>query len=208
VFVHEHPAFNGESLPGEPGVPKGPNGTGETWALAISPSGQPWAHDGLRLAAMRGDTANLGAGVAMDWNLVFDLWPDSPTVPDDDDVQSMAFCPDGALWVGSRTHGLARVDTATGALSGLALPGGGQEVWALACDRRGQLWISTDWGEIVRYDTRAGAFSMAPAGLPELARHVAWNIQVDDAAQPQPVIYFAMRQLRGAPGGVVSYSGP
>lgn len=212
VFEHEHPAFNGATYPD--GVVKGPNQTGETWAIAIAPSGKPWAHNGLRLAGMRGDTSNLGAGVAMDWNLVFDLWPDDPkadptvlTQPADDDVQSMAFCPDGALWVGSRTHGLARVGTADGTLAGYALPGGGQNVWALACDRDGSLWISTDWGEIVRYDTKAGTFALAPAGLPELAHHVAWNIQVDDASTPR-VVYFAMRPLNGKPGGVVAYSGP
>ncbi|GEJ59401.1 hypothetical protein AMYX_41420 [Anaeromyxobacter diazotrophicus] len=216
VFEHEHPAFNGTTYPD--GVVKGPAQTGETWAIALAPSGQPWAHNGLRLGGMRGDTSNLGIGVAMDWNLVFDLWPDDPkadptvlTQPADDDVQAMAFCPDGALWVGSRTHGLARVSTSDGSLAAYGLPGGGQNVWALACDRRDQLWISTDWGEIVRYDTHAGAWSLplaAKAGVPELAHHVAWSIQVDDWSQPNPVVYFAMRSLHGAPGGVVAYAGP
>src|SRR6266568_3020322 len=191
VFEHEHPAFNSATYPD--GVVKGPNFTGDTWAMAISPAGQPWAHNSLRLAGMFGDTANLGAGVYMNWNQVFDLWPDTPTAPNDDDVQSMTFCPDGALWVGSINHGLARVDTTTGSVSGLGLPGGGQNVWAVACDRSSNLWISTDWGEIVRYDTHAGSFSMAPAGLPELARHIAWNIQIDDWSRSSPVVYFAMR---------------
>lgn len=207
VFEHEHPAFDGASFPNEPGVPIGPNSTGETWAMALAQNGQPWAHNGLRLAAMRGDTADLGAGVSMDWSLVFDLWPDSPTAPNDDDVRSMTFCPDGALWVGSTSHGLARVNTTNGSVSGVGLPGGGQNVWALACDRNGNLWISTDWGEIVRYDTRAGTFSMAPTSLPALARHVAVSIQIDDWSQPNPVVYFAMHSLEGQPGGVVAYGG-
>jgi hypothetical protein len=207
VFEHEHPAYNATSLPNEPGVPKGPDFTGETWALAIAPNGQPWGHNGLRLAAMRGDTANLGAGVQMDWNLVFDLWPDSPTARNDDDVRALSFCPDGTLWAGSTSHGLARVSTTDGSVSGVALPGGGKNVWALACDRNDVLWISTDWGEIVRYDTHAGAFSMAPPGLPELAGHVAVSIQIDDWSQPNPVVYFAMRSHDGKPGGVVAYSG-
>jgi streptogramin lyase len=125
----------------------------------------------------------------------------------------MTFCPDGALWVGSINHGLARVDTATGNISGVGLPGGGQNVWAVACDRNSNLWISTDFAEIVRYDTRSGAFSMAPASLPELAHHVAWNIQIDDWSRPNPVVYFAMRSFTDGqgqlhPGGVVAFGGP
>jgi hypothetical protein len=206
VWEHEHPAFNATTYPD--GVVKGPNFTGDTWAVAIAPSGQPWAHNTLRLAAMTGDTARLDVpGVYMDWNEVFDLWPDTPTVPNDDDVQSMSFCPDGSLWVGSINHGLALVNTTTGQISGKALPGGGQNVWALACDRDGSLWISTDWGEIVRYDTRSDTFTMAPPSLPELARHIAWDIQIDELASPR-VVYFAMRPLNGQPGGVVAYSGP
>jgi ligand-binding sensor domain-containing protein len=154
---------------------------------------------------MAGDTSRLDY-VYMDWSKVFDLWPDAPTV-DDDEVQSMTFCPDGSLWVGSIDHGLAQINTTTGAVSGYGLPGGGQNVWALACDSAGSLWISTDWGEVVRYDTTKGSFSMAPPGLPELANHVAWNIQVDEFSKPR-VVYFAMRPLQGKPGGIVAYSGP
>jgi hypothetical protein len=204
VWEHEHPAFNATTYPD--GVAKGPDFTGDTWAVAIAPSGQPWAHNGLRLAAMQGDTANVGNGLRMDWNLVFDLWPDSPAAADEDRVQSMAFCPDGSLWVGSIDHGLAQVNTSTGEVHGLGLPVG-QNVWALACDGGGSLWISTDWAQIVRYDTRTGEFTVAPATLPELARRVAWNIQVDGSSTPR-VVYFAMRELNGQPGGVVAYSGP
>ena len=79
-------------------------------------------------------------------------------------------------------------------------------------DRNSNLWISTDWAEIVRYDTRSGTFSMAPATLPELAHHVAWNIQIDDWSRPNPIVYFAMRSFTDAqgtlhPGGVVAYGG-
>ena len=203
VWEHEHPAFRTATYPD--GVVIGPDFTGDTWAVAIAPSGQPWAHNTLRLAAMHGDTSNIGDGVNMDWGKVFDLWPDTPTV-DDDDVQSMAFCPDGTLWVGSRNHGLAQVNTATGAISGYQLPGGGQNVWALACDHEGSLWISTDWAEIVRYDTSSGTFTTVPPGLPDLAHRIAWNIQVDDLSTPR-IVYFAMRELHGAPGGIVAYSG-
>ena len=209
VFEHEHPAFNTTPFPNDPTIPIGPDKTGDTWALAIAPNGQPWAHNGLRLAAMHGDTADLGAGVRMDWKLVFDLWPDTPTTFDDDAVRTMTFCPDGTLWVGTLAHGLARVNTTNGSISGLALPAGtGQNVWALACDRNGSLWISTDWAQIVRYDTKAGSFSTPPADLPSLAHHVAASIQIDEWSQPNPVVYFAMQSLKEEPGGVVSYSGP
>jgi hypothetical protein len=221
VFEHEHPAFNGTSFPGRPGVPMGPDRTGDTWAMAIAPDGQPWAHNSLRLASMNSNTADLSS-VFMTYTRVFDLWPDTPNTPTtlptdpnpgDDNVQSMTFCPDGALWVGSINHGLARVDTSTGAISSVGLPGGGQNVWAVACDRRSNLWISTDFAEIVRYDTTAGTFSMAPPTLPELARHVAWNIQIDEWSQPNPVVYFAMRSFTDKqgqlhPGGVVAFGGP
>ena len=53
-----------------------------------------------------------------------DVWPDPKTLTDAadpnfvlrftattrDDVRSMSHCPDGSLWVGSTTHGLARID--------------------------------------------------------------------------------------------------
>jgi hypothetical protein len=202
VWEHAHPAFNTSTYPN--GIVIGPNLTGDTWAVAIAPNGQPWAHNTLRLAAINGDTSRLDY-TYMDWSEVFDLWP-NPTI-DDDYVQSMAFCPDGSLWVGSISHGLAQVNTKTGAVWGYKLPGGGQNVWALASDKAGTLWISTDWAEIVRYDTSSGTFSMTPPGLPELANHIAWNIQVDNFSTPR-VVYFAMRTLQGKPGGIVSYSGP
>ncbi|MFL5302958.1 MAG: two-component regulator propeller domain-containing protein [Anaeromyxobacteraceae bacterium] len=214
VWEHEHPAFNSTTYANNPGVLIGPGLTGETYALALAPSGQPWSHNGLRLATMNGDTADV-SNPFMPWDRVFDLWPDGPTAPDMDNVQAMTFCPDGALWVGSFSHGLARVNTTNGGVSGQSLPGGGQNVWALACDRNGVLWISTDWAEIVRLDTRTGVATMplaARAGLPDVANRVAWNIQIDEWSGPEPIVYFAMHSRTDTqgvlqPGGVVAYSG-
>ena len=223
VFEHQHPAF-------DPNDPTGAIHTGETFAIAVDPrSGLPWFSNDWRTTNMPGYVK-----MAIPYNdpRVYEpYWGDMTAAATAfisffdagyyDAVQSMSFCDDGTLWVGS-LHGLARatVDPNSGSLLGvqqfrLPAPFDGP-ITAVACDPSdGSVWIGPQDGGIVRL--KSGTFTsgsnLLPGTAPEFAtKATVRNIQIDRWATPRTV-YFAhlpYKDTTGAtkPGGVTSYSGP
>jgi chitodextrinase len=222
VWEHEHMALSGP-LPGQDWV------NGEGWALSIAPDGTIWGSNEYRTTFLGGygaDLSILNNPGAPDQDSDFwmnypylDLWPDPP---DDyrssqaDAVRSMSHCPDGTLWIGSLTHGLAR-RAPDGSITYLSLPDPAMQdgVSAVACDPSdGSVWIGlAQVGGVLRY--RGGVFERAydPAGLPAFASHPPRSIQIDRWSSPR-VVYFALtpdQDETGAitsGGGVAAYDGP
>jgi hypothetical protein len=213
VWEHLHPSIKGlydELL------------VGEGRALSIDPrDGTPWGSNGIRTARVGGYGADLsdpawwmGPWIDDDY---LDLWPDSGdpwSGPTNDEVTSMSHCADGTLWIGSRTHGLARIGPG-GGISTEELPdpaANGAGVSALACDPSdGSLWIGLEQGGILRRS--GGAHErIAPAGAPPFARQRVAAIQIDRWASPRVVLFaFGARRDAGgailAGGGVAAYDG-
>jgi hypothetical protein len=216
VWEHDHPAFY------DPGSDLFL--TGYTFAIAIDPrSGVAWGSNGFRTAYIAG-YPDLSSD---DWWLEpsdaahptwIDVWPDgksSPTGAVDDHVESLSFCDDGTLWIGSSTHGLAVRDPG-GGISGVSLPDPGRHgdnVYAVACDPSDHsVWIGLGWGGVMRY--RNGQFTLLdPAGLPAFVSQPVRSIQIDRWSTPRRV-YFAFipsKDANGAvlkAGGVAEYAGP
>ncbi len=220
VWEHDHPAFYSAS--------RDAFLTGESHALAIDPrSGTPWCSNGFRTAYLTGGYGpDLHGGD--DWwlhpqtppnALYYDFWPDN-TVPTEslhDDVESLSFCFDGALWIGSGIHGLARMDPGGGvSYVGLPDPGlHGDSVLAVACDPSdSSLWIGLGWGGAMRL--KGGAFTQLDpldTSLPAFTHQPVRSIQIDAWSSPR-IVYFAFEPSKDAdgnvtrPGGVAAYQGP
>ncbi len=220
VWEHDHPAFYSAS--------RNAFLTGESHALAIDPrSGTPWCSNGFRTAYLTGGYGpNLHGGD--DWWLLpqtppnalyYDFWPDNqvPTESLDNDVESLSFCPNGTLWIGSGIHGLARMDPG-GALSYLGLPDPGthgDSVLSVACDPSdGSLWIGLGWGGAMHF--KQGTFTQLDpndGSLPAFTRQPVRSIQIDRWSSPR-IVYVAFEASKDAagnitkPGGVAAYQGP
>jgi len=187
---------------------------GEGWALSIDPrDGRPWGSNGIRTAYVDGYEESL---VGPNWYAMgpvpyLDLWPDSGdewSGPTNDWVRSMSHCPDGTLWIGSLTHGLARIDP-SGAISFVTLPApakDGEGASAVACDPAdSSLWIGLAWGGVMRM--RGSDFEAVDAtGAPAFARHPVASIQIDAWSHPR-VVYFAFDPTLDASGNIVSGGG-
>lgn len=238
VWEHEHPVMSGP-LPGQTFV------NGEGWAESIAPDGTPWGSNEYRTTSIQGYGADLtilnnpgsptvNSDFWMDYQPNFiDLWPD-PMVPDPtdptgkkttmdyltaqaDNVRSMSHCPDGSLWIGSSTHGLARIPPGGGTPTYLSLPDPAMQnsVSAVACDPSdGSLWIGLGQaGGLARY--RNGQFELVDkTGLPAFAWHPPQSIQIDRWSNPRVVYVAFMPYVDGttgaitAAGGLAAYAGP
>lgn len=220
VWEHAHPVLSG-TLPGQDFV------NGEGWGLSIAPDGTPWGSNEYRTTFIEGYGADLtilsnpsGPAVNSDFFMgpFLDLWPDPPNdflTSQADAVRSLSHCPDGTLWIGSLTHGLAR-RAPDGTISFLSLPDPQMQnaVSAVACDPSDEsVWIGlAQTGGVLRW--RNGAFERAydPAGLPDFATHPPQSIQIDRWSNPR-VVYFAFMPYHDSTGaitnggGVASYSG-
>jgi hypothetical protein len=225
VWEHVHPAIYG--IQGEFLV-------GETHALSIDPrSGQVWGSNGIRTAYVTGYGADLSspqwwmgpifydptaATTADRYKSYYDLWPDSGdpwSGPTNDWVHSVSHCMDGTLWVGSLTHGLARIDP-SGAVAYVPFPDAsyGNAVTTVACDPSdASVWIGLGAGGLVRL--KDGTFQrLTVAGAPGFAGQPVANIQVDRWSGGARVMYFAFGAVTDSaghvtqPGGVAAYDGP
>ncbi len=225
TWEHLHPAIYG--IMGEFLV-------GETHALSIDPrSGQVWGSNGIRTAYVTTYGPSLSdpqwwmgpnffdptaVNTADRVRPYYDLWPDSGdpwSGPTNDWVHSVSHCPDGSLWAGSLTHGLARIDS-SGAVSFVSLPDPAlaNGVETVACNPSdASLWVGPVAGGLLRY--KDGAFSRVDvAGAPGFAGQQVQSIQVDRWSSSTRVLYFAFgaakddagHVLRG--GGVAAYDGP
>jgi hypothetical protein len=219
VWEHDHPAFYSAS--------RNAFLTNEAHALAIDPfSGTPWCSNGYRTAYL---TGGYGAWLGGDdwWlrpqtppnALYYDFWPDSsvPTESLDNNVQSLSFCPDGTLWIGSYDHALARMAPG-GSVSYVTLPDPalhGNSVEAVACDPSdGSIWIGLGWGGVMRL--KGGAFTTLDPNdpsLPAFTHQSVRSIQIDAWSSPR-IVYFAFEPTKDASGaitrggGVAAYQGP
>jgi hypothetical protein len=213
VWEHDHPGI------------VSPDGndflTGYTYAMSIDPrSGMIWASNGVRTAFLQGYGANLSdrgwysAPTDVPGHPWYDIWPDSGDFlngPTNDNVKSMSHCPDGTLWIGSETHGLARIGPGGGVTGFVGLPNGaGAE--AVACDPSdGSVWVGLTGGGVVRL--KDGQFTkLDTAGLPDFTNQPVGSIQIDRFTSPRTV-YFAHAATRqggkvSRAGGVASYDGP
>jgi hypothetical protein len=220
VWEHEHPVLSG-TLPGQQFV------NGEGWALSIAPDGTPWGSNEYRTTYIGGypDLTILNNPVAPDkdsdfWMGTFiDLWSDplNDYLTDQaDHVRSMSHCPDGTLWIGSLTHGLAKI-APDGVISYPSLPDASfqNSVSAVACDPSDDsVWIGLGQvGGVLRY--RNGQFErLDTTGLPAFAMHPPQSIQIDRWSSPR-VVYFAFMPYQDgatgaitSSGGVGAYAGP
>jgi hypothetical protein len=199
---------------------------GEGWALSLDPrDGRPWGSNGIRTAFVEGYSGDLGGknrwgmGPWSGTHPYLDLWPDEGdewSGPTNDHVRSMSHCQDGTLWIGSLTHGLARIDP-DGGISYPPLPDPalhGDSVSAVACDPSdGSLWIGLGRGGVLRRHAD-GTFELlaAPAAVSWRGQPVQ-SIQIDRWSSPR-VVYFAFQATRDAAGavlaggGVAAYDGP
>ncbi len=209
VWEHLHPAIV-DSL--------GIDRLGTGFALSLDPrDGTPWGSNGIRTTSVGGYGPDISD---KRWWMgsIYDLWTDSGDNwygPTNDEIRSVSHCADGTLWVGSLTHGLARIAPG-GAVSFVALPDPAihhDSVSALSCDPSdGSLWVGLGDGGILRL--KSGAFTAAdPPGAPEVARQPVRSIQIDRWATPRTV-YFAFGATTDASGavlakgGVAAYDGP
>jgi len=223
VWEHDHPAFY------DPGSNKFL--TGLTHAVTLQPgTGIPWVSNNVRTAWLNGYGADVSSNV---WWLKpetptqpywIDIWPDpgtpsnpvDPLGPTEDNVESMSYCDDGTLWLGSSTHGLARFDPA-GNLSYLSLPdpaAHNDNVYAVACDPSdNSLWIGLGWGGAMHLKDGQFTQVMHDPSLPAFTQQPVRSIQIDRWSTPR-IVYFAFmpttdstgKIVRG--GGVASYDGP
>lgn len=117
-------------------APDGTFRSGETWALAFDPrTGTPWGANEFQIASLpeyarmtRPTWNNWWGDVARQT-----IWsPERDPHGARDNVQSIAFCDDGTMWVASMGHGLARF-SAGGGVSFLSVPGG-DALASVACD--------------------------------------------------------------------------
>lgn len=190
---------------------------GEGFAMSIDPrNGVPWGSNGIRTAYIANygvDLTNRQFGLAAK-----DLWPDgNDPLPagdaQDDFVRGLSHCADGTLWAASFTHGLARIDADTQAVTHVPLPGG-DGAWSVACDwSDGSLWIGLASGGVMRRSSDGTFTKVDASGAPAFARLVVKNIQIDRWSKSGRVVYFAFgaeKDAKGAvliPGGVAAYDG-
>ncbi len=223
VWEHDHPAV--EDIHGD-------IETGDYYGVAIDPTtGDPWAGDEYRTASKKG----YGAGPGGQWNPLWppydptnqldsylDVWPDcvgssDPDCPYDidnpawkDNLEALAFCEDGTLYLGSSTLGL-KVRGPQGDLSSIPMPAGlGDDIYALACDPADHsVWVGLGWGGIARLHPD-GTWSLLPGnlGAPPFVWQPVRSIQIDRWASPR-IVYFAHQGTPGGPaGGITAYAGP
>ncbi len=209
VWEHEHPNLD---------APDGTFVNGLGWALSIDPrDGTPWGSNQYRTTYISGYGASL-ATADVDWGMGprLDLWPTPPNqwgMGGDDQVRSMSHCSDGTLWVGSLTHGLARIDPG-GQISFTSLPDPALEnsVSVVACDPTdASLWIGLGAGGVMRL--RSGGWErLDTSGLPAFTQNPVQSIQIDRWSATRTV-YFAFSPItddsgRLQGGGVGAYAGP
>ena len=162
VFEHEHPAIyaHNEFL------------TGEAWALAFDPTTNvPWYANQFRMASLPGYASmqrpQLSSHFHGPWwgnqdppNPHLWIWSEDADPADPtkrDGVQSIAFCDDGTMWVGSDAHGLAFRRKGASTFTTVGVPSDAGGALAVACDPLdGSVWVGFAWGGFGRY--RSGAW--------------------------------------------------
>lgn len=211
VREHAHPLLNGfanETIDHEYAL------TGEYHGLAVEPGGNLWVGglfrsqrcpagmDGLGFWTCEGQGSLPSGQYALDW------WPDAvhtdsrPSQRVDDHVSGMALGPDGSLWIGSYTNGLARRrpdGTVEFLGEGLADP---LRVSSVAVDPSdGSVWVGATRGGLTRL--QAGVAKVWDSGtLGSRASAEAVDIQFDRSGPTRKVIV-AFRN-----GWVGVYDGP
>ncbi len=84
-------------------------------------------------------------------------------------VRALAAGPDGRMWIGTESAGLAVHDPDNGRIRSLGGPQSGAQasITALALDTEGRVWVGTVGSGLYRYDDRSGRFEvLALPGLP------------------------------------------
>jgi len=213
VFEHEHPAIfaHGKFL------------TGEAWALAFDPTTNvPWYANQIRMASLPGYATmrrpELSSHFHGPWwgnqdppNPHLWIWSEDADPADlakRDGVQSIAFCDDGTMWVGSESHGLAFRRKGASTFTTLGVPSGAGGALAVACDPLdGSVWVGFAWGGFGRYKGGAWVTDIAPDDLPAFARGPVRSIQIDRWATRR-IVYLAHLESRLGPGAVTAYDGP
>jgi hypothetical protein len=209
VWEHHHPA---------PTSTDGRFLSGEAWALALDPrTNVPWYANQFRIARLPEYVSSphpypvngwWGDQVPADPQFLA-LW--HPQLPQDpnvrDNVQSLSFCDDGTLWVGSAGNGLAAIDP-SGSVSFVQTPTGtGGNVLAVACDPADRsVWVGFGYGGFGRY--KEGKWWTVDTTAPKFAAtSPVRSIQIDRWSTPR-VVWFAHQATKAGPGGVTAYSGP
>jgi hypothetical protein len=186
---------------------------GAGYALSIDPrNGTVWGSNGIRTTWVTGYGADL-SDPRWWMGTFYDIWPDSGDNwygPTNDEIRAVSHCPDGTLWIGSLTHGLARIDTG-GAVTTLDLPdpSTGDSVTALACDPGdSSLWIGLGTGGLLRLvGGVGGTFQPVDASRsPEFASHPVASIQIDRWSTPRKV-WVAFAPATDATTGAITAGG-
>ncbi len=213
VFEHEHPAIfaHGQFL------------TGDAWALAFDPTTNvPWYANQFRMASLPGYASmrrpQLSSHFHGPWwgnqeppNPHLWIWREEADPADPtrrDGVQSIAFCDDGTMWVGSDAHGLAFRRKGAATFTTVGVPAGAGGALAVACDPLdGSVWVGFSWGGFGRYRNGAWAQDISWDALPSFARGPVRSIQIDRWATRR-IVYLAHLPSGVGPGAVTAYDGP
>ena len=213
VFEHEHPAIYAHNA----------FLTSAAWALAFDPTTNvPWYANQFRMASLPGYASmqrpQLSSHFHGPWwgnqdppNPHLWIWSEDADPADPtkrDGVQSIAFCDDGTMWVGSESHGLAFRRKGASTFTTVGVPSDAGGALAVACDPLdGSVWVGFAWGGFGRYKGGAWVTDIAPDHLPAFARGPVRSIQIDRWASRR-IVYLAHLESRLGPGAVTAYDGP
>ena len=197
VFEHEHPAIYAHNA----------FLTSEAWALAFDPTTNvPWYANQFRMASLPGYASmqrpQLSSHFHGPWwgnqdppNPHLWIWSEDADPADPtkrDGVQSIAFCDDGTMWVGSESHGLAFRRKGASTFTTVGVPSGrGRRARRRVRSAR-RLGVGRVRVGRLRplQGRRAGSRTSRSDDLPAFARGPVRSIQIDRWASPR-IVYLA-----------------
>jgi hypothetical protein len=223
VREHSHPAING-CADETPGCPVVWLLTGEYFGVAPLPNGDVWFGGAnrstlFRYGTLRYDWFAAGAEVecaSCTANRI-DVWPDpvgepyypTPSQRVDDNVADMAVMPDGSVWIGSFTNGLAHYTPGrpTEFRRDPIVDPRGNAIGLELDSTDGSLWIGYSYGGLARlrgntytpYDSRILGPDLTQGGIPD--------IQSDNFGGRRRLLV-AFGGGGGRPGAIGIYVGP
>ena len=196
IWEHQHVLMMGyaRSAAEDPSAPA-IEMSGDFWGIALDPAGDVWTGGAHRLAKL--NYASEGGQFWASYTPLegIDVWPDPvpnygyPEQRLDDDVSELIADP-GGVWIGSSSHGLARM-TSTG-ISYVPGPPNGMvdpKVTALEVDPKdGSLWAGHLWGGLTRIQDGAFTRYSMDVFTPDLYDSVVWDIQSDSLAGQRRIL--------------------
>lgn len=165
LFRYDGYRFLAFPIPAENAAPSSPPAV---FPVVAAGSGGLWVGtNGRGLAAFSAETnAFIQAPAAGD-----DLFPALPG----EIVLSVQEDAAGHIWVGTRTHGLFRIDNKTRIASPYPLDSESECIWDILADRSGRIWVGTHGDGLFRIDPGAGT-TVSFRFLPDDSRSLGGDI--------------------------------